>query len=119
MPSLVLGAQAGLVLLACAGFYTTAYMLLHNGTTDHLKALRGVEPHVLPGTTAPLRRTYTGIEAVDARLAVLGSLFWVVVDGSAPNASLHGFMFAGQMAAAWGLLVLEGARRGNKGRLIS
>lgn len=81
--------------------------------------VRDVGPRVLPGTTAPLRTSYTGIYRLDQQLAALCLFFWQLVDGSQPNASLLSFHFAGQIAAGWGILTMEKLRSGNRGRIIA
>lgn len=81
--------------------------------------VREVGPRVLPGTDAPLERSYTGIGKLDYQLTVLALFFWELVDGSRPNASLLCFHFAGQITAGWGLLMMEGLRKGNRGRFVS
>ena len=107
------------LLLSAVGFYFTWYMWLNNGTADRMARIRDVGPRILPGTTAPLRTSYTGIKPIDYQLTVLCLFFWELIDGSQPNASLLCFHFAGQLAAGWGLLMVEKLRSGNKGRIIT
>lgn len=108
-----------LLLLSALGFYFTWYLYLHNGTYDHMVRVRDIGPRVLPGTTAPLRTVYTGIGLIDYQLTVLCLFFWELVDGSQPNTSLLCFHFAGQIAAGYGLFMIEKSRSGNKGRIIA
>lgn len=107
------------LLLSALGFYFTWYLYLNNGTLDHMTHVRDVGPHILPGTTAPLRTVYTGFEQIDYQLTVLCLFFWELIDGSKPSASLLWFHFAGQIAVGYGLLMMEKLRSGNKGRIIS
>lgn len=107
------------LLLSALAFYFTWYLYLNNGTVDHTIRISGIGPQILPGTTAPLRTFYTGIEWIDYQLTVLCLLFWELVDGSQPNASLLLFHLGGQTAALWGLLMMEKLRSGNKGRIIT
>lgn len=108
-----------LLLLSIAGFYGTWVLLMNNGTGEQMAKLGDHGPHWLPGTQEPLRRVYTGVGAVDHQLTVLAVFFWEVVDGGMPNASLHAFHLAGQFGAAWTIVVLEGLRKGNRGKIIS
>ncbi|MCJ1469009.1 hypothetical protein MMC07_007641 [Pseudocyphellaria aurata] len=105
--------------LCLAGLYTTWYLFLSNGTYSLMIHVRDVGPQVLPGTNAPLKRSYTGIEKLDYQLTVLALFFWELIDGSRPNASLQCFHFVGQITAGWGLLMMEALRNGNRKRIIS
>lgn len=73
----------------------------------------------LPGTTDPLLNTYTGIQAIDAQLAVLVTFFAPVADRSHADLALSGLFGLGQFGAAWALLTLESLRAGNKARVVS
>ena len=116
----IIGAtKVGLLLLLGTGIYSTWYILLNNGTTKYMSHIRDVGPRLLPGTTEPLKTTYTGVRAIDYQFTVLTLFFWEVVDGSHPAASLFGFHFATQVACGWGLLMLEGLRPGHRWTLIS
>lgn len=119
MPSLINSAQLTLLFLSVMGFYGTWYLTLNNGTTDKLAHIRDVGPRKLPGTEAPLKLSYTGIEFVDHQLTVLALFFWETVDGSMPHASLYVFHFGGQIAGAYGLVMVESMRAGTRWRLVS
>lgn len=108
-----------LLLLSIAGFYGTWYLLMNNGTGEQMANLRDYGPHYLPGTKESLRRVYTGVGAFDYQLTVLAVFFWELIDGSMPNGSLQVFNLAGQFGAAWTVVVLEGLRKGNRGRIVS
>ena len=108
-----------LLLFSALGFYFTWFLFLKNGSNDHMVHVRDVGPQVLPGTTAPLRTSYTGIHKLDHQLTTLCLFFWQLVDGSQPNASLLCFHFGGQLAAGWGILTMEKLRSGNRGRIIA
>lgn len=108
-----------LVKLCLAGLYTTWYLFSYNGTHSLMIRVRDVGPHNLPGTNAPLKRSYTGIGKLDYQLTVLALFFWELIDGSRPNASLLCFHFTGQITAGWGLLMMEALRTGNRTRIIS
>ena len=119
MSSLIDATRAALLLLSAAGFYATWYILLNNGTVDHMKHIRDLGPRLLPGTDQPLKTVYTGIVAIDYRMTVLALFFWEHVDGSFPAGSLFCFHFATQVVAGWGLLMIEGSRHGNQWAVIS
>ena len=119
MPASVYLLQATLVALSALGAYLTWGLALSNGTITMMEYTRNVEPQVLPGTDSPLKQSYIGIQAVDNQLTVLVLFFWQLVDGSMPNASLSTFRFASQFVPGWGLVVIEGMRSGNKGKIIS
>lgn len=119
MSRLIYGFQLSLLCLSALGFYFTWYLVENNGTAESLRKLREEGPHWLPGTEVPLRRSYTGISVIDYQLTVLVCVFWGIVDGSNPGASLHAYLFAGQVAGLWGLIVLEGMRYGNAWKAIS
>ena len=105
--------------LIFAGLYFTHILLFKNGTVGLLEHLRDNGPRNLPGTKEPLRLVYTGIKKIDYRLTVLETIFWPISHGSHPYLSLQAFYFVGQVAGAWGLVMLEGTRSGNKGRIVS
>ncbi|KAK2624707.1 hypothetical protein QTJ16_005900 [Diplocarpon rosae] len=70
-----------------------------DGTLVHLfHALHGENPYILPGTTAKLQTSFTGIYwPVDYLLDVLVVFFWEAVDGSHPTTSIIGIYFLGQL----------------------
>ena len=119
MSFLINATRLALLFLSAAGYYFTWYILLNNGTTDYMAHIRDIGPRLLPGTKEPIRTEYTGVAAIDYQLTVLALFFWENVDGSNPAGSLFCFHFATQVACGWGLLMIEGLRRGNRWALIS
>ena len=117
--SLLRRVQCILLCLFCIAIYSTWYLVYNNGTVDLLAHARQNEFNSLPGTPAPLKEVYTGLGVIDNQLTVLVLFFWEIVDGSIPPASLHAFHFAGQIAAAWGLIMIESMRTGNRWRVVS
>ncbi|MCJ1392879.1 hypothetical protein MMC18_005751 [Xylographa bjoerkii] len=107
MPTSIFLLQASLIALSGLGAYLTWGLALNNGTTRMMEHIRDFGPHVLPDTDAPLKQSYTGIQAIDYQLTVLVLFFWQLVDGSMPSASLGTFRFASQFVAGWGLVVME------------
>lgn len=108
-----------LPLLSIAGGYGTMFLGAANGTFPHLTGLINAENALFPGTSEPLLRSYTGINAIDRQLSVLVLFFAHVVDLSDGALALFGLFGAGQFAAAWTLLVMESLRLGNKNKLVS
>lgn len=73
----------------------------------------------MPGTTQPVKQRYTGIKAIDDQLVFLVVMFWEIIDGSMPDLSLFSFMFAGQALCSYTLILIEGVRNGNRGKLVT
>ncbi|KAL1852238.1 hypothetical protein Plec18167_006052 [Paecilomyces lecythidis] len=73
----------------------------------------------LPGTKEPLRTIYSGVEAIDNMLTILGAFFWTVFDGSNPSLTLQAINFSGSFGAAWVLVVVESWRKANSWSIIS
>ena len=119
MSSQIRGLQATLVVMSCLALYCTWGLMASNGTLEMLDKIRGQTPPLVPGTEAILKTKYTGIGPLDHLLTTLTITFYQAVDGSLPHVSLQSFHFGGQIFAIWGLLLLEGIRKGNQGKLIS
>ncbi|KAG8532877.1 uncharacterized protein KY384_002755 [Bacidia gigantensis] len=117
--SLLTASKVILPLLSVLGYYLTHYLIAHNGTVDRMVQIRDVGPRLLPGTSEPVRTVYTGIPYIDDQLGILTVIFWEQVDGSRPDASLFAFYFGAQIFPAWGVIMVEGLRKANRGRLIS
>lgn len=60
----------------------------------------------------------TPIESLKFLSGVLVGFFYPAVDGTQPGLSLASYVFAGQCIAMWTTLMIEGARHGNKMRLV-
>ena len=99
--------------------YGTWYLFFNNGAREHVHAVLSASPSLLPGTVEPVKTVYTGIKAVDDQITLLAVVFWEAVDGSMPDLSLFCFSFGGQFAGTYILMLVESARQGNRGRLIS
>ncbi|OQV00520.1 hypothetical protein CLAIMM_06003 [Cladophialophora immunda] len=107
-----------LILLSLAGFWTLWGFPYQNGL---LKILgQQSEPGaVIPGpTSAPMKQTYTGIGPIDKQLTVLVSFFYTAIDGNRADVSLSFLYLGGQVLAAWVLVMVEGLRNGNRGKLL-
>lgn len=98
-------------------FYAIFYFSYINGL-DEL-GRNSVASGKLPGTDAPLRTVYTGVEAIDHILTLLTTFFYPSLDGQSPTLLLHSISFSGTFGAAWTLVVLESWRKGNVGTIAA
>ncbi|KAI0834858.1 hypothetical protein F5Y06DRAFT_278085 [Hypoxylon sp. FL0890] len=114
-----------LVGLSVFGFRATIGPITTNGLG---KLLRDVIDGRSDGTTvellgapAPFKREFTGIRALDQQLAVLIGFFAALIDDAGASWDTTAFFVWGmaQFVAAWTILMLEGRRSGNRGRLVS
>lgn len=83
-----------------------------------MTSLRDHGPHLLPGTSIPLKKEYIGIEAVDYILTVLVLSFVVVVDGSRMESTLFAVGFGGVVGVGVLIIWVESIRGGSGNRLI-
>lgn len=109
------------VLVGCSalGLYTTMVTLVNNGLGAVLTAAASGAATALAGAPEPLRRTYTGVAAVDRQLTVLVGFFSAAVDGGGavpPECTLYYAWAMAQFAAGWTVLLLESRRAGSLGR---
>ncbi|ETS74875.1 hypothetical protein PFICI_13359 [Pestalotiopsis fici W106-1] len=108
----LLGAYAGPVTLGLNGF----------GDANWIYILTPADPAQvgLPGAPKPFTKDYTGVEAVDGILAALVVYFSALIDGDIePRFKLYGYCAFWQLGALVVILVLEGLRGGNRGRIAS
>jgi hypothetical protein len=76
------------------------------------------KPAMLPGTTRPILRQYTGIAVLD-QLFATANIFWAnMVDGTRPECSLYLLQFGGQLPAVLTLLLVESRRVGGPNALL-
>ncbi|PMD52696.1 uncharacterized protein K444DRAFT_668381 [Hyaloscypha bicolor E] len=108
-----------LSLIGSFGVNSMYGLVYRNGYIDALLRLREYGPHVLPGSNIPILTRFTGIGLLDKALVLAGVMFANITDGSAPQLSLYGFQFAGQLVPLYTVLMIEAARRGNKGNIMS
>lgn len=95
------------------------FLSSRNGTFDALYAVVAQTEPKIPGTHIPVSQKYTGIEAVDRHLMFLVMFFTPVVDGKSEAVMLFCGFACGQFGAAWLLIMLEGLRKGNLGKVVS
>ena len=112
---------ATLVGFSLLGAYAAVGAMTTNGFGDAINIYIVDPPHRgFPGAPLPLLRKYTGVAAIDDVLAMPVGFFSALFDGDvAPEYRLYTLWGMVQFAACWTLVVLEGLRVGNRGRLIS
>lgn len=109
---------ATLLLFSALGGYTFILSSQH-GLFEQLDQIcQSSSPH-LPNTHAPLRRSFTGLQGIDHQLQILMLFFHDAISGQFPASSIQVAHFAGQIVPGWMVVVLEGYRAGNSGRLIA
>ena len=116
---MALGVPKGLlILLSVAGFWTLWGFPYQNGLLKILSQ-ESQKGALIPGPTiAPMKQTYTGIGAVDKQLTTLVSFFYTAIDGNRADVSLSFLYLGGQVLSSWVLIMIEGLRRGNSGKLL-
>lgn len=109
-----------LVGLSVFGFRTTIGPMTTNGLGKLLADVTAGSTELL-GAPTPFKREYTGIRGLDRQLSVLVGFFSALIDDRGAGWDTTAFFIWGiaQFAAGWTLLVLEGRRSGNRGRLVS
>ncbi|KAI1144369.1 hypothetical protein F5Y05DRAFT_25319 [Hypoxylon sp. FL0543] len=114
-----------LVGLSVFGFRATIAPMTTNGLGKLLREViggRGDGTTVeLLGAPAPFKRQFTGIRGLDRQLATLTGFFAALIDDPGAGWDTTAFFVWGmaQFVAGWTILVLEGRRSGNRGRLVS
>jgi hypothetical protein len=109
-----------LAALAVLGAGTLHGLSIRNGLYDLIE--RHKTQKILPGSVdEPYNTRFTGIAPLDDLLSTLLLFFWPVVTqgGGAAGLSLLGIVFAGQSCASLTMILIEGMRKGNEGRLSS
>ncbi|KAI0883532.1 uncharacterized protein GGS22DRAFT_195223 [Annulohypoxylon maeteangense] len=91
-----------------------------NGLGKLLRQVTGAGAE-LTGAPTPFKREFTGITGLDKYLSVLVAFFASLVDDGGAGWEVTAFYIWGmaQFAAGWTVLVLEGRRSGNRGRIVS
>jgi hypothetical protein len=120
--SLLLLLSAFVCLIAVTAGYCMIYIQVLNNTIPTLQLLVSSSPPKLPGSfpDQPLVTCFTSIKPLDETLVNLVSFYWWAADGGYPGVSLFGFWMVGQLLLPLSvLLLLEGWRAGNKGKVIA
>ncbi|KAL4790505.1 hypothetical protein BDV19DRAFT_333247 [Aspergillus venezuelensis] len=106
-----------LPLLSLLVFYTIFYFSEINGANKLVK--ESIASEKLPGSDAPLRKVYTGVELLDEVLTLLTVFFWPTTDGSNVSLLMHSICFSGTLGSAWVLVSLEAWRKGNAWKVVA
>jgi hypothetical protein len=109
---------------ACSviGGYCALVTSSKNGLFDSIanSVGRDDQQKYIPGGPTPIRTTFTGIKHVDTQLLTLVTFFAFLIDGpQAWNDTLSFWYLMAQLYAGWCLVVLEGRRKGNRGKAVS
>lgn len=105
-------AKSLLCLLGVVGLLGTWGRTAADGSSELLtQALDSATPQMLPGTEAPLLRTYTGVQPIDYILTMLVLFWWEVADGSHPATSAISLYYLGQLVPA-AIITYTNALRG-------
>jgi hypothetical protein len=109
-----------LAVLAVLGAGTLHGLSVRNGLYDLIERhkTQGILPN---GIDEPYKTHFTGVGPLDDLLSTLVLFFWPVVTKAGGGAGLNllGVLFAGQGCAALTMLLIEGMRKGNEGRVVS
>ncbi|KAG4416901.1 hypothetical protein IFR04_009979 [Cadophora malorum] len=108
-----------LPLFSLAGFYGTMILANGNGTFKSIISLMESKDPKFPGTEDDLLIRYTNVGWLDRQLTILVTFFAPVVDEKQGALSMFARFGTGQFGAAWTLMVMEGMRMGNMGRIVS
>ncbi|XMA12750.1 hypothetical protein WAI453_005541 [Rhynchosporium graminicola] len=108
-----------LSLIGAFGVNSMYGLAWRNGYIPSLLRLRDHGPYIFPGSNIPILTRFTGINILDKALTLAGVMFATVTDGSAPASSLYGFQFAGQLVPMFTVMLVEAARRSNRGNIMS
>ncbi|KAH8647272.1 hypothetical protein BX600DRAFT_503427 [Xylariales sp. PMI_506] len=111
---------AGVVLgaLEIFGLNSMFGQIIRNGYVERLLGvLRSPNP-LLPESQTPLLTHYLGLPYADG-LFKLATVLWAnVTDGSNPALSLYAFQFGGQLVPIFLVMMVEGARSGNRNHAL-
>jgi hypothetical protein len=102
-----------LILLEALAVYTLWVQIHLNNHYNLMTSLRDYGPHLIPGTSIPLKKEYIGIRAVDYVLTVLVLSFAVVVDGSRVESTLFAVGFGGVVGVGVLIMWTESVRTGS------
>ncbi|KAJ9138202.1 hypothetical protein NKR23_g8629 [Pleurostoma richardsiae] len=114
-------AKTVFVLLAASAADSIIGLNIRNGFFALNDSLMAQRPLLLPqpGPPLPMRTRYTALAPLDAHLSGLLMFFWPAVTGELPALSLFAVYMAGQIVPAHALVMLEGLRGANRGRVTS
>jgi len=105
-----------LTIFAVTGTFILSY---NNGFLAQLQSYQAAPSPNLPDSHFALKNHWTGIGPIDKLCVQFIAFFWPVLNGLNPSLSLQGVHFLGQGYAIWTLVLVEGFREGNKGKLVA
>jgi hypothetical protein len=97
-----------LSLLELLAIYTLWIQIHLNGHYKLMTTLRDHGPHLLPGTSIPLKKEYLGVKSIDYVLTVLVCSFGAIIDGGYVEGKLFVGLIGGVVAAAVVVIWCEG-----------
>jgi hypothetical protein len=101
-----------LFVLSLAATYCIIIIQAQNTTFDQLAGSRP------SGAPSDADIAYTGIAPLDKQLAGIIYFAWIVVDGTSATLSLFGIFLVGQVVPCTTIVLVEGLRKGNEGRVF-
>lgn len=116
------------ILPALAALSTLTFLLSQtNGFLPQLLSLESSSHPFLPSSpnSSPtnailsLKNHWTGIKPIDKLCVQFIAFFWPVINGENVALTVQGVHFLGQGYVVWMLLLVEGWRAGNRGKLVS
>jgi len=108
-----------LILVSAIAAYCIIGVQVRNGFFDLLYAAGKAVPRKLPGSTDTVIANITGFNVIDKGLGELLMFFWPVLEAESPSLSLFAVYMVGQILPVQTLVLLEGLRSGNSGKIIS
>lgn len=108
-----------LIFISAVAAYCIIGIQIRNGFFDLLYAAGKAVPRRLPGSTDTVITNITGFDVLDKGLGELLMFFWPILQADFPSLSLFAVYMVGQILPVQTLVLLEGLRSGNSGKIIS
>ncbi len=112
-------AKISLLVLSILAAYCIIGLQIRNGFFDLIATAGKEVPRKLPGSSENMITIITGLPALDEHLSGVVMFFWPIISGDSPSLSLFGVYIIGQLVAVQTLVLVEGLRVGNLGRIVS
>ncbi|KAF4612950.1 hypothetical protein D9613_010905 [Agrocybe pediades] len=109
---------AAMIVLAVSSVYFILVLQFLNGTMDILESYAGHLPPTPAGDAVPLRLKFTSTP-LDGLVSRLTPFYWPLITGAMPELNLVGIYMGAQVVASEVLLLVDGERTGNRGRIFS
>jgi hypothetical protein len=107
------------VSVAALAAYCIIGAQVRNGTFDALHKLAAAKPLTLPLSSEIMRLTYTGFAPLDRTLTGIVGFFWICMSGYSSTLGLYSFYMSAQVLPVVVIVLVEGYRVGNAGKLVS